>query len=38
MRSTLLILSCLFAPVTYDYTEPFPFQGTLDQVVVDLNN
>jgi len=23
-------------PVTYDYTPPFPFQGTLDEVVVEL--
>lgn len=25
-------------PVTYDYTEPFTFEGILEQVVVDLNN
>ncbi|MNP51519.1 hypothetical protein D3C76_1458440 [compost metagenome] len=23
-------------PVTYDYTPPFPFQGTLEEVVVEL--
>jgi len=23
-------------PVTYDYTPPFPFSGTLSEVVVEL--